>query len=60
MSYRISSILHPTLLIAETIPVTAIRALPDNPVARHSPYILIHARLAHTETAATTPAKRHI
>jgi len=55
MSYQ-----YRALLIAETIPVTAIRALPGNPVARHSPHIFIHASLAHTETATATPAKRHI
>jgi hypothetical protein len=48
-----------TLLIAETIPIAAIRALPGNPVAGHSPYIFMHASLAHTETATATPTEWH-
>jgi hypothetical protein len=47
-----------TLLIAETVHFTAIRALPGDMVAGHAPYVFLHAGLTDFETAAATPAKR--
>jgi len=46
------------LLIAKSILPTAIRALPSNAIARHSPDIFQHAILAYTEPATASPAER--
>ena len=45
------------LLIAKTILITAIRALPCYAVTRHSPDIFIHTILANSKAAAALPAK---
>jgi hypothetical protein len=44
-------------LVAETIPIAAVGALPYNTVAGHAPQILVHAILANTEAAAASPAE---
>ena len=46
-----------TLLVAVSILLTAIRALPGDPVASHSPLIFIHAGLADGKTAPAIPAE---
>jgi hypothetical protein len=44
-------------LVAETIPIAAVGALPYNTVAGHAPQILVHAILANAEAAAASPAE---
>jgi hypothetical protein len=46
------------LLVAKSILPSAIRALPGNSIARHSPDIFQHAILAYTEPATASPTKR--
>jgi len=46
------------LLVAESVHFAAVRTNPRNAVARHTPYIFIHAALADGETAAAGPAER--
>jgi len=46
------------LLISESVLAPAIRALPGNPVAGHSPEILFHAVLAYGKPAPASPAER--
>jgi hypothetical protein len=48
----------PFLLVSESVLIPAIRALPGNPIAGHTPYVFLHARLADPETAAASPAER--
>jgi hypothetical protein len=45
------------LLVSEPVQAAAIRALPGDAVAGHTPYILIHAFLANHEATAAAPAK---
>jgi hypothetical protein len=45
------------LLIAESVLVAAVGALPRDAVAGHAPQILIHAILADAETAPALPAE---
>ena len=45
------------LLVAESVLIAAVRALPGNIVAAHSPDILVHALLTDAEAAATAPAE---
>ncbi len=45
------------LLIAVAIPLAAVRALPCDSVAGHSPKIFQHARLADLEAASACPAE---
>jgi len=44
-------------LIAKSILVPAIRALPGDGVARHAPYVFSHTFLADIEATSTAPAK---
>jgi hypothetical protein len=44
-------------LVAKTVLVSAIRALPCDAVTRHSPYIFLHTSLADKKAAAAGPAK---
>ena len=46
-------------LIAESVLIATVRALPGNPITRHSPEIFRHAPLANMKSAPTMPAKRH-
>jgi len=48
---------RPQLLIAESILLSAVRALPGDGIAGHPPDIFFHAALADAETAAAMPAK---
>ena len=45
------------LLVAETVHVAAVRALPGDAVARHAPEILFDAGLAYFEAAPAVPAE---
>jgi hypothetical protein len=45
-------------LIAKPILVPAIRALPGDGIAGHTPYVFSHTFLADTEPTSTPPAKR--
>lgn len=45
------------LLVAKAILIAAIRALPGDEIAGHSPQVGMHATLADAETASATPAK---
>jgi len=47
----------PVLLIAKSILVPAVRALPGDAIAGHAPYVFIHTFLANVETTSTAPAK---
>jgi hypothetical protein len=47
-------------LIPKPILLSAIRALPRNSIAGHSPNIFFHALLADTETTPALPTKRKI
>jgi hypothetical protein len=47
-------------LIPKPILLSAIRALPRNSIAGHSPNIFSHALLADTETTPALPTKRKI
>jgi hypothetical protein len=53
-------VLKPLLLIAETVLIPAIGALPGNAVAGHAPQVLMHAILADVEAAATAPAEQEL
>jgi hypothetical protein len=44
-------------LISEPILNAAIRALPGDPIAGHTPLVLIHTCLAHRKPASTLPAE---
>jgi hypothetical protein len=44
-------------LIAETVLIPAVGALPGNAVAGHAPQILMHAILTNAEPAAALPAE---
>ena len=48
------------LLIAETIIIAAVRALPGYSVARHSPQIIHHALLTDGEAATALPVERRV
>lgn len=48
------------LLIAKSVLGTAVRALPGNPVAGHSPLIVIHTLLAHGKPAPALPAEHEL
>jgi hypothetical protein len=45
------------LLIAVSVLVSAVRALPGNPVAGHAPLVLIHTGLTHGKPAPALPAE---
>jgi hypothetical protein len=45
-------------LVAKTVLLAAVRALPGNAVAGHAPHVFIHARLTDSETAPAGPAER--
>ncbi|MEW6671659.1 MAG: hypothetical protein AB1427_08140 [Thermodesulfobacteriota bacterium] len=45
------------LLIAEAVPLAAVRTLPGDAVAGHSPEVILHAFLTDLKTAAARPAK---
>jgi len=44
-------------LITESILFSAVRALPGDGIAGHTPYIFFHTILADTETASASPAE---
>jgi len=44
-------------LVAKSILVPAVRALPGDGIAGHTPYVFIHTFLADVETTPTAPAK---
>jgi len=44
-------------LITKSILLPAVRALPGDGIAGHTPYVFCHTRLADPETAPTLPAK---
>lgn len=48
---------HDFLLVAETVLLAAVRALPRDAVAGHAPHVFIHARLTDSEAAPTGPAE---
>jgi hypothetical protein len=48
---------HESLLIAESVLIAAVGALPGDAVAGHAPKILVHAILADAEAAAAPPAE---
>ena len=45
------------LLVAKSILVPAVRALPGDAIAGHAPYVFTHTSLADIEAAATAPAE---
>jgi len=45
-------------LVSKAILVTAVGALPGDPIARHAPKVVEHAGLADAEAAAASPAER--
>ena len=45
-------------LVAKTVLLAAVRALPGDAVAGHAPHIFIHARLTDSEAAPAGPAER--
>ena len=44
-------------MVAKSILVPAVRALPGDAIAGHAPYVFIHTFLADVETTSTAPAK---
>jgi len=44
-------------LIAEAVLIPAIRALPGDGIAGHSPDVFFHALLTYVKTAPASPAK---
>lgn len=51
---------YPRSLIAITILRAAVRAFPGDPVAGHSPLILIHAFLAYRKSTPALPAEHKL
>ena len=49
---------HDFSLVAKTVLLTAVRALPCNAVAGHAPHVFVHAHLTDPEAAPAYPAKR--
>ena len=49
---------HDFLLVAETVLLAAVRALPGDAVAGHAPHVFVHARLTDSEAAPAGPAER--
>jgi len=49
---------HDFSLVAETVLLATVRALPRDAVAGHAPHVFIHARLTDSEAAPTGPAER--
>jgi hypothetical protein len=45
-------------LVAKTVLLSAVRALPGDAVAGHAPHVFIHARLTDSEPAPAGPAER--
>ncbi|MFH2075915.1 MAG: hypothetical protein ABIJ57_11330, partial [Pseudomonadota bacterium] len=53
-----SRLISITLLVSKTVLATAVRALPGNSIAGHSPEIFFHAVLAYGKSAPASPAER--
>jgi len=49
---------HDFLLVAKTVLLAAVRALPGDAVAGHAPHVFIHTLLTDSETAPAGPAER--
>ena len=44
-------------LVAESVLLSTVRALPGDGIAGHTPYVFFHTTLTDAKTAATLPAK---
>jgi hypothetical protein len=48
------------LLVPEPVHAAAVRTLPRNAIAGHTPYIFVHAFLTDSETTAAAPAEGNV
>lgn len=56
----VAGLTYVALLIAETVPVTAIRARPGDVITGHPPHVFLHAQLTNSEPAPARPDKTEI